>query len=227
MPSRDSNVAQALLPPLPPLTARATPESPSFSLTPSPRLPPRLRVSASNRTPRPLHRPPFSKVFSPETHPHSVSERCRIGLLARPSERGPDVLPPLSPLTARGTPESRAFSPPSSPRLPPRLRVSASNRTPRLLHRPPFPKVFSALPLRSLRLCVESTFPSGKVLSALSVLLLACFPISLAAASLPYFSVLSEDAGAWPDILSSIGLERQPAGLSRIFVDRKSTRLNS
>jgi hypothetical protein len=32
--------------------------------------------------------------------------------------------------------------------------------------------------------------------------------------------VLSEDAGAWPDILSSIGLERQPAGLSRIFVAR-------
>ena len=40
------------------------------------------------------------------------------------------------------------------------------------------------------------------------------------AADLPYFSVLSEDAGAWPQILESIGLQRQPAGLSRIFVAR-------
>jgi hypothetical protein len=52
------------------------------------------------------------------------------------------------------------------------------------------------------------------------VLLLALFAISASAASLPYFSVLSEDAGAWPDILSSIGLQRQPAGVSRIFVAR-------
>jgi len=40
------------------------------------------------------------------------------------------------------------------------------------------------------------------------------------AANLPYFAVLSDDAGAWPDILSSIGLERQPAGLAHIFVAR-------
>src|SRR5436190_23733219 len=40
------------------------------------------------------------------------------------------------------------------------------------------------------------------------------------AADLPYFSVLSEDAGAWPEILQSIGLQRQPAGVSRIFVAR-------
>ena len=39
-------------------------------------------------------------------------------------------------------------------------------------------------------------------------------------ADLPYFSVLSEDAGAWPEILGSIGLERRPAGVSRIFVAR-------
>jgi hypothetical protein len=32
--------------------------------------------------------------------------------------------------------------------------------------------------------------------------------------------VLSEDAGAWPEILGSIGLQRQPAGVSRIFVAR-------
>jgi hypothetical protein len=40
------------------------------------------------------------------------------------------------------------------------------------------------------------------------------------AADLPYFSVLSDDAGAWPGILSSVGLQRQPAGLARIFVAR-------
>ena len=40
------------------------------------------------------------------------------------------------------------------------------------------------------------------------------------AAELPYFSVLSEDAGAWPEILASVGLQRQPAGVSRIFVAR-------
>ena len=40
------------------------------------------------------------------------------------------------------------------------------------------------------------------------------------AAGLPYFSVLNDDAGAWPDILSSIGLVKQPAGVSRIFVAR-------
>ena len=40
------------------------------------------------------------------------------------------------------------------------------------------------------------------------------------AAELPYFSVLSEDAGAWPQILASVGLQRQPAGVSRIFVAR-------
>ncbi len=49
-------------------------------------------------------------------------------------------------------------------------------------------------------------------------LLLASGPVW--AATLPYFSVLSEDAGAWPAILSSIGLERQPAGVSHVFVAR-------
>ena len=42
----------------------------------------------------------------------------------------------------------------------------------------------------------------------------------LHAAALPYFSILSDDAGSWPDILSSIGLERQPAALAHIFVAR-------
>jgi hypothetical protein len=40
------------------------------------------------------------------------------------------------------------------------------------------------------------------------------------AAALPYFSILSDDAGPWPDILSSIGLERQPASKAHIFVAR-------
>lgn len=42
----------------------------------------------------------------------------------------------------------------------------------------------------------------------------------LGAAELPYFSVLSDDAGAWPAILSSIGLEQRPAGVARVFVAR-------
>ncbi|MBV8731625.1 MAG: hypothetical protein JO336_17600 [Acidobacteriia bacterium] len=41
-----------------------------------------------------------------------------------------------------------------------------------------------------------------------------------AAAEMPYFSVLSEDKGAWPDILSSIGLQAKPAANARIFVAR-------
>jgi hypothetical protein len=40
------------------------------------------------------------------------------------------------------------------------------------------------------------------------------------AAGLPYFSVLSGDAGAWPEILSSIGLQRQPAAVARVVVVR-------
>jgi hypothetical protein len=51
-------------------------------------------------------------------------------------------------------------------------------------------------------------------------LLVAALCGTLDAAELPYFSVLSEDAGAWPEILSSIGFERQPAGLARVFVAR-------
>ncbi len=40
------------------------------------------------------------------------------------------------------------------------------------------------------------------------------------AAEMPYFSVLSDDAGAWPAILSSIGLEQKPANMAHIFVAR-------
>src|ERR1035441_10647282 len=145
-----------------------------------------------------------------------------------PSERSSDVLPqrsPLSPRTAKGTRESRAFSPPCSPRLSPRLRVSASNRTPRCLLRPLFSKVFSALSLRPLRLCVEITFPFGTVLSALRcAFLLAVLACVAAAAALPYFSVLSEDAGAWPDILSSIVLTRQASCSCRPPLLQRTTR---
>ena len=82
--------------------------------------------------------------------------------------------------------------------------------------------MFSALISASLRLCGEFTFPCATHAGPRCVL---CFLLSFvsaasAAASLPYFSVLSEDAGAWPDILSSIGLQRQPAGVSRVFVAR-------
>jgi len=43
---------------------------------------------------------------------------------------------------------------------------------------------------------------------------------TLRSGELPYFSVLSEDPGAWPDILSSIGLQPKPAGLAHVFVAR-------
>jgi hypothetical protein len=49
---------------------------------------------------------------------------------------------------------------------------------------------------------------------------LALLATGAQAADGPYFSVLSEDAGAWPEILSSIGLQRQPAATARIFVAR-------
>jgi hypothetical protein len=60
---------------------------------------------------------------------------------------------------------------------------------------------------------------SGMRLPVSLLLVLLAAPIA-GAAGLPYFSVLTEDAGAWPDILSSIGLQKQPAGLARIFVAR-------
>jgi hypothetical protein len=45
-------------------------------------------------------------------------------------------------------------------------------------------------------------------------------PVCAAASGLPYFTVLSSDQGAWPAVLSSIGLQQQPAALSRVFVAR-------
>jgi hypothetical protein len=50
------------------------------------------------------------------------------------------------------------------------------------------------------------------------------FAASLAsAAPLPYFCVLNKDAGAWPEILSSVGLVRQPANMAHVFVARAGT----
>ena len=43
------------------------------------------------------------------------------------------------------------------------------------------------------------------------------------AAPLPYYCVLNADAGAWPEILSSIGLVRQPANMAHVFVARTGT----
>src|ERR1017187_4346717 len=132
---------------------------------------------------------------------------------------------PLSPRAAReGVVPDPLVPLPSSPRLSPRLRVSASNRSPRSLHRRPFSKVFSALISASLRLCGEFTFPCATHAGPRCVL---CFLLSFvsaasAAASLPYFSVLSEDAGAWPgpNLLPPLAPRRQPAGVSRVFVAR-------
>ena len=52
---------------------------------------------------------------------------------------------------------------------------------------------------------------------AASLLLAAA---ALRAGEMPYFSVLSDDPGAWPQILASIGLESKPAGMARVFVAR-------
>jgi hypothetical protein len=55
--------------------------------------------------------------------------------------------------------------------------------------------------------------------SRISLLLLAV-ALPAAAADLPYFTVLGGEAGAWPDILSSIGLQRQAPEAAQIFVAR-------
>lgn len=56
--------------------------------------------------------------------------------------------------------------------------------------------------------------------SAIRVLIAAAAAGVAAAGPLPYFSVLSQDAGAWPAILSSIGYQRQPAAMANVFVAR-------
>lgn len=53
-----------------------------------------------------------------------------------------------------------------------------------------------------------------------SLIVLILLGTTAAAQPLPYFAVLSADPGAWPDILSSVGLQPQPAAVARIFVAR-------
>jgi len=43
---------------------------------------------------------------------------------------------------------------------------------------------------------------------------------AFATGDLPDFSILSDDKGSWPEVLSSIGLQQKPAGLARVFVAR-------
>jgi len=70
------------------------------------------------------------------------------------------------------------------------------------------------MPIRLVKRCV---WLGGLLLCA------AC----LRAAALPYFAVLSDDGGAWPEVLSSIGLIRQPAAVSHVFVARAGAAASS
>ncbi len=56
--------------------------------------------------------------------------------------------------------------------------------------------------------------------SAIKLALALVSGSTLGAATGPYFAVLSGDPGAWPEILSSIGLQQQPMAQSRIWVAR-------
>jgi len=47
---------------------------------------------------------------------------------------------------------------------------------------------------------------------------LAC--LAAAAADLPYFAILSDQGGSWPQILSSIGMQLQPASMAHVVVAR-------
>ncbi len=58
--------------------------------------------------------------------------------------------------------------------------------------------------------------PSPTSRALIGLLLLA----SAARGAMPYFSVLSDEPGSWPAILSSIGLRREPATTARVFVAR-------
>src|SRR5208283_5031760 len=73
----------------------------------------------------------------------------------------------------------------------------------------------------AIRIGVRSTISgpgSGmRLFTRAALLLAACW---LHAAELPYYSVTSPDAGAWPKILSSIGFERRPDGQARVVVVR-------
>src|SRR5262245_2773795 len=44
---------------------------------------------------------------------------------------------------------------------------------------------------------------------------------------LPYFSVLSETPGPWPQILSAVGFEARPAAVANVFVTRTGARASA
>jgi len=58
----------------------------------------------------------------------------------------------------------------------------------------------------------------GKLKHAASILI--WLAVAASAAELPYFHVIARDAGSWPEILSSIGFESQPAEKARILIGR-------
>jgi hypothetical protein len=64
-------------------------------------------------------------------------------------------------------------------------------------------------------MCVQ-----GFGMRLLASMVLVALAATASAAEMPYFSVLSDDAGAWPSILSSIGLQQKPANMAHIFVAR-------
>ena len=76
-------------------------------------------------------------------------------------------------------------------------------------------RVAQALVLAASRL-IATPWPGARTLMLLALAATASAQVR----NLPYFAVLSDDAGAWPDILSSVGFQRQPAGLAHIFVAR-------
>src|SRR5579871_4080014 len=65
---------------------------------------------------------------------------------------------------------------------------------------------------------ISAIFAPGSGMRLLVSWAFAC--TAAAAANLPYFAVLSEDPGAWPQILSSIGMQPQPAHAAHVFVVR-------
>src|SRR5215510_13657643 len=68
------------------------------------------------------------------------------------------------------------------------------------------------LEVRTDRTCTLKRAPRLALVSLLST--------TLCAGDFPYFSVLSPEPGAWPAILSSIGLQQVPAASARVFVAR-------
>jgi len=92
---------------------------------------------------------------------------------------------------------------------------------------PPSMYVTASLLRGAYPLNTEGTRPANfndfRSESGMRLLVSALLAAVASAASLPYYCVLNADAGAWPEILSSIGLVRQPANLAHVFVARSGT----